>query len=113
MQVSCLDISKDGSLLAMGTTTTIGVPADIYIWDIQQCKLLQTLSLHKVTVTFPALCAALTQLINWTSLPFTCISSHLLHLADRRLFMLHVAHIDMNFCYREEYSLSLLPVAGQ
>ena len=38
----------------MGTTTTIGVPADIYVWDIQQCKLQQTLSLHKVLLTFPA-----------------------------------------------------------
>lgn len=54
MKVSCLDISRDGSLLAMGTTTTIGVPADIYVWDIQQCKLQQTLSLHKVLLTFPA-----------------------------------------------------------
>ena len=54
MQVSCLEISRDGTLLAMGTTTTIGVPADIYVWDIQQCKMQQTLSLHKVLLTFPA-----------------------------------------------------------
>jgi hypothetical protein len=54
MKVSCLDISRDGSLLAMGMTTTIGVPADIYVWDIQQCKLQQTFSLHKVLLAFPA-----------------------------------------------------------
>lgn len=48
MQVSCLDVFKDGSLLAMGTSTTIGVPADIYVWDVHQRKLQQTLSLHKV-----------------------------------------------------------------
>ena len=50
VQVSCLDVFKDGSLLAMGTTTAIGVPSDIYVWDVTQRKLQQTLSLHKVNV---------------------------------------------------------------
>lgn len=47
MQVSCLDVSGDGKMLAMGTATTIGVPADIYVWDIEQQKLHHTFSLHK------------------------------------------------------------------
>ena len=41
IQISCLDVFKDGSLLAMGTCTTIGVPADIYVWDLDQRKLQQ------------------------------------------------------------------------
>lgn len=53
LQVSCLDVVKDGSLLAMGTTTTIGVPAVIYVWDVDQRKLQQPLSLHKVNSLRP------------------------------------------------------------
>ena len=49
MQVSCIDVSKDGSMLAMGTLTTIGVPSHIYLWDVKQLKLRHTLSLHKAS----------------------------------------------------------------
>ena len=34
----------------MGTTTTIGVPADICVWDVEEHKLQQTLSLHKASL---------------------------------------------------------------
>ena len=49
MQVSCIDVSNDGSMLAMGTVTTIGVPSHIYLWDVKQVKLCHTLSLHKAS----------------------------------------------------------------
>ena len=48
VQVSCIDVPTDGTMLAMGTTTTIGVPADIYVWVVDERKMQQTLSLHMV-----------------------------------------------------------------
>lgn len=36
-------------MLAMGTVTTIGVPSHIHLWDVEQLKLCNTLSLHKAS----------------------------------------------------------------
>ncbi|KAJ3180784.1 Cilia- and flagella-associated protein 52 [Gaertneriomyces sp. JEL0708] len=48
--VTCLAVSRDGSLIASGQMTHMGFQADVIIWDFAQRKLLHKLKLHKVKV---------------------------------------------------------------
>jgi hypothetical protein len=49
MQVSCLALSKDGKIGAVGKTTAMGLEAELCIWDVAAKKLTQRCLLHKVS----------------------------------------------------------------
>lgn len=49
-EVSCLAISRDGSLLASGQITNMGFSADIIVWDLHAREVVHRMSLHKVKV---------------------------------------------------------------
>ncbi len=49
MQVSCLAVSKDGKNLAAGKITSMGLEAELCIWDLASKKLSQRCLLHKVS----------------------------------------------------------------
>ncbi|KFM58842.1 WD repeat-containing protein 16, partial [Stegodyphus mimosarum] len=48
--VSCIAVSKDGSLLASGQENFMGFKADVIIWNFQEKKIYGTHSLHRVKV---------------------------------------------------------------
>lgn len=48
VQVSCLRASSSGRLLAVGTATSMGEIAVIYIWDLLERRIIHHCALHKV-----------------------------------------------------------------
>jgi len=48
--VSCMKLSNDGKLLATGQKTHAGFPASVWIWDLEQRKVVHKLDLYKTKI---------------------------------------------------------------
>ena len=46
--LACMALSKSGKHLATGQQSTVGLPADVALWNLASCTLAHRCSLHKV-----------------------------------------------------------------